>query len=268
MRLMHRNEWIARTTVVALLTLAAAPAQGQEGGGFSASDIQVLYGWHFREPGVSEDVPKNIVTFENTSAWSWGSSYFFVDVMRSWSDADDNAKEVYGEWFPSASLRYLAGKGPSTGFIRDVSATLGLNGGVRSTGPAPFAVLPGVTFNLNVPGFAFVSLGTYAYIDLGRFQGQPTDCRGTTYQVTPAWSLPFSLGPVGFQFDGFADFIGSHANCEAMIVSQPQLKLDLSGLWDDAGRLYVGVEFAYWHNKYGISGLEDKVLQPLLVFTF
>ena len=265
MRRMRSSEWISPIGLVAFFTLTASPAPAQ---GFSSSSVQALYGWNFQEPGVSEDVPKNVVTFENTAAWSWGSSYLFVDVLRSWSEADANAKEVYGEWFPSVSLRSLAGKEPSAGFLRDVSATLGVNTGVRSTGPAPFVVLPGVTFSLNVPGFTFLSVGAFAYVDRGRFQGQPTDCHATTYQVTPAWSLPFALGGARLRFDGFVDVVGKHANCEAMIISQPQLKLDLSGLWDDAGHLYMGIEYDYWHNKYGIAGLEDSVVLPFLLWTF
>ena len=35
----------------------------------------------------------------------------------------------------------------------------------------------------------------------------------------------------------------------------------------DPGRLYLGVEFEFWHNTYGISGLKGKVLLPLLVWT-
>lgn len=264
MPFMSGSGWITSTALVATVLVNTSPALAQSQKGFSASDVQALYGWTFHQPGVSEDVPKSVFTFENTAAWSWGSSYLFVDVIRSWSDADANAKEVYGEWYPSASLRHLAGKEPSKGFLRDVSATLGVNAGVVSTGAAPFVVLPGVTVNLNVPGFTFLSVGAYAYIDRGQFQGQPTDCHATTYQVTPSWSLPFTLGGARLRFDGFADFIGSHANCEAMILSQPQLKLDLSALWGDAGRLFVGVEYQYWHNKYGISGLEDNVVLPML----
>jgi len=254
--------------LVAFLPLLASPTQAQQSTRSSHSNVQLLYGWNFSQPGVSEGVPKSILTFENSARWSWGSSYLFVDVLRSWSEADENAKEVYGEWYPSLSLRRLAGEGSSTGLLRDISFTLGFNGGVRTTGTAPFAVLPGLTFDLKVPGFTFLTVGTFAYVDRGRFEGQPTDCHATTFQVTPSWSLPFTIGGAGFSFDGFVDFIGSHANCEAMIISQPKLRMDVSGLWGKPGRVYLGVEFDYWHNKYGIAGLTDNVILPVVVWTF
>jgi hypothetical protein len=52
----------------------------------------------------------------------------------------------------------------------------------------------------------------------------------------------------------------------AQVLSQSKLMLDLSGLWKQPGRLYVGVEWAYWRNKYGISGLKDNVLLPVVVW--
>jgi nucleoside-specific outer membrane channel protein Tsx len=228
--------------------------------------VQILYGCHFKEPAISVDVPKSIITFENTTVGGGGRSYLFIDVVRSWSAADTNAKEVYGEWYPTLSLRKISGRKPSTGFVRDVSATLGLNGGVRSTGPAPFVLLPGATFDVNVPRFTFVSVGIFAYIDRGQFQGQPSGCRGTTYQLTPSWSLPFKVGGASMSVEGFADFIGGHADCGAMVISQPQLRVDISGLWHKPGTLYLGVEWDYWHNKYGIAGLQDNVWLPLFVW--
>ena len=112
----------------------APTAFAQDNQGFSSWNVQILYGWTFQQPGIAEDVPKNIFTFENTAAGRWWSSYLFVDVLRSWSEADANAHEVYGEWYPSLSLRKISGREPSKGFVRDVSATLGLNTGARSTG--------------------------------------------------------------------------------------------------------------------------------------
>ncbi len=234
--------------------------------GFHSSNLQALYGWTFHQPGIAEAVPKNVFTFENTASGRWWSSYLFVDAARSWSEADANAKEVYGEWYPSLSFRRFSGEERSKGFVRDVSFTLGLNTGVRSTGTSPFVLLPGVTADLKVPGFAFFSVGTFAYVDRGRFQGQPSDCHATTFQITPSWSLPFTVGAAKLTLDGFVDFIGRHANCEAQILSQPQLMLDLFGFWQKPGKVYVGGEWDSWHNKYGISGLEDKVLLPMLMW--
>jgi nucleoside-specific outer membrane channel protein Tsx len=164
------------------------------------------------------------------------------------------------------SLLRVAGKKPRTAFVRDVSLTLGLNTGTRSTGPSPFVLLPGATTELNVPGFAFFSVGTFAYIDRGQFQGQPTECHGTTYQVTPSWSLPFSVQRARLRFDGYVDFIGEHAECASEILTMPQLKLDLLGFWGKQNRLYLSVKVVYWHNKYGIQDLQDKVVLPVLIW--
>jgi hypothetical protein len=255
--------------LIALLAgcpLLAAPARAQDAQPFSTSNLQLAYGWTFNEPGIAEDVPKSDFTFENTSAGTWWSSYLFVDVLRSWSEADANAKEVYGEWYPSMSLRRMAGKKPWTGFVRDISLTAGLNTGTRSTGPSPFAVLPGTTIELKVPGFAFFSVGAFAYIDRGRFQGQPTSCAATTCQVTPSWSLPFAVRRARLRFDGFVDIIGRHAECATQVLSMPQIKFDLSGLWGKPDQVYLAMRVVYWHNKYGLTDLQDKQVLPVLIW--
>jgi nucleoside-specific outer membrane channel protein Tsx len=247
------------------ISLGFAPAALAQDN-FSSSNVTARYGWNFHEPGIPEDVPKNIFTFENTSAGRSWSSYLFVDVLRSWSDADANAKEVYGEWYPALSFRAFTGKERSKGFVRDVSLTLGLNTGVRSTGSSPFVLLPGVAFDLKVPAFAFFSVRAGAYVERGRFQGQPTDCLGTTYQITPSWSLPIDVGASTMKFSGFVDFTGSHANCEAQVLTTPRAVLDLSAYWRKPGRLYVGLDWVYWHNKYGISNLNDNLLLPVVLW--
>ena len=66
--------------------------------------------------------------------------------------------------------------------------------------------------------------------------------------------------------NGFVDFTGRHANCEAQILTTPRVMLDLSGYWGKPGRIYVGVDWVYWHNKYGISGQKDNLLLPVLVW--
>ena len=262
----HRG--IVRAIVVALCAALAPGAHAQDQQSFAISNLNVRYGWSFQEPGIAEDVPKNVFTFENTAGGRLWSSYLFVDVLRSWSDADANAKEVYGEWYPTLSLRALSGRERSKSILADVGVTVGLNTGVRSTGSSPFAVLPGLTFTFNVPGFDFLGVNAVAYIDRGRFNGQPTDCAATAFQVTPSWSLPIRAGKSTVKVNGFVDFTTRHANCAGQVLSTPRVMLDVSTYWDKPGVLYVGFDWVYWHNKYGIAGLKDNLLLPVVVWVF
>ncbi len=239
--------------------------------GFSTWDVQFLYGTTFHEPGIYENIEKNTVTLENSSGWSWGSSYFFIDYLRSNHD-EDFSTEFYGEWYPSISLGKIVGLDdlfPRRPLLKDLSVTMGFNAGSKNTGASPFVVLPGFTFDLEIPGFQFFSLGTYAYMDSGRFGRAPNGCNATTYQITPSWSLPFNIGSARFRFDGFIDFIGPHGECSSQIVSQPTLKLDIGGTFGHKpDKLLAGVECGYMKNKYGISELDQTATQAVVMWVF
>lgn len=256
----------AAAVLLAASTLAHAQTESPPQG-FSSWNFQLAYGTEFHEPGTSRDIAKVIGTFENASAWSWGSSYFFVDILQS-DGNDRHAREIYGEWYPSASLSKLSGTALSAGVLRDVSATLGVSAGSKTTGPAPMVFMPGLTFDLKLPGFNFFTVGAFAYVNRGRVNGVDNGCHNTSYQVTPAWSLPFSIGGVKLTFDGFADFIGSHGRCARQLLTQPQLKVDLGALRSKPGKLYVGVEWQRWENKYGIASVDDSLPQLLAQWVF
>jgi nucleoside-specific outer membrane channel protein Tsx len=265
---------ITRIVAGLLLSALTAAAYAQDSGepaaappGFSSWNAQLLYGTDFQEPGNPNDVSKAILTFENSSGWEWGSSFFFVDIIRS-DKHDNHASEVYGEWFPSVSLSALTGTDLSVGLLRNISLTMGINAGTKNTGADPLVYLPGLTFDLNLPGFAFFSIGTYAYFDDGRFAGQDNGCHDQTYQITPAWSLPFALGKAKLSFDGFVDFIGDHDQCASQILSQLQLKIEVASFGSKPDTLHVGIEWQYWDNKYGIDGLNESFPQALLVWKF
>jgi nucleoside-specific outer membrane channel protein Tsx len=145
---------------------------------------------------------------------------------------------------------------------------MGINAGSKSTGAAPFVYLPGLTLDIKVPGFQFFSLGMYAYIDRGRFGGQDNGCNATTYQITPSWSLPFAIAAARLRFDGFIDFIGSHGGCASQTLSQPTIKVDLGSFGGKPNRLFAGIEWVYWRNKFGISGFSQSAPQALVMWVF
>ncbi|MBI2212499.1 MAG: hypothetical protein HYU52_02540 [Acidobacteria bacterium] len=248
------------------LTLGAVDARAQAGDPFTDWNVQLLYGTNYSEPDIGREISKGLVTFENAAGWTWGSSYGFVEVLRSYSAADENATEVYGEWYPSASLRALSRHAPGEGFVRDVSLTFAVNAGTKSTGPQALALLPGVTAELSIPGFRLATLGVYAYVDRSKFEGEEFGAHGTSFQITPSWSVPFKLGRAALVFDGFADYIGEHGELEYQVLAQPQLKIDVSPLWGSEGQLLLGVEWQLWRNKYGVRGLDESVPQVLVLW--
>ena len=236
--------------------------------GFSTWDVQYLYGGNFREPGFDNDITKTTITLENSSGWSWGSSYFFIDYLRSNGD-ENHATEFYSEWYPSLSIGKVFGQNYIHCPLKDMLITMGFNAGTKSTGASPLVFLPGVTFDLNLPWFQFFSVGTYAYIDDGRINGEDNGSNATTYQITPSWSLPFNLGFLRFRFDGYIDFIGEHGESSSQILTQPTLKLDLGGTFcNKPNKLLAGVEWIYWKNKYGIEDLDQTATQAVVMWVF
>jgi len=104
---------------------AAGTASAQDGGGFSAWNIQGLYGTSFDEPFAPARASKATITLENSAGWSKGGSYFFTDVLYSTKN-DGNAVEIYSEWYPSASIGKMRGKDISSGIFKDLNLTLGI----------------------------------------------------------------------------------------------------------------------------------------------
>ena len=165
------------------------------GGGYSNWDVQLLYGNRFREPGNPNNVAKTTFTIENASAWNWGSSYFFIDVLHSGS-SDQYAWEGYWRVVSLGELgqddrqglvvRHTEGREPNNG------DQCGTQEHWRESACVP-AWCDFRSFAL--PGFAFFSLGVYAYIDRGHINnGADNGCHATGVQVTPSWLLPFSIG--------------------------------------------------------------------------
>jgi len=262
--------WAAALVLAATSSLTAHEAQGAE---WSDTEVNYQYGTRFEEPFNPDHVTKNIVTLQHASGYKWGRNFFFVDFLKS-DSADDNAGEVYGEWYTNLSLSKVTGAKLSFGIIKDVNLTAGFNYGAKNTGANPRVFLPGITIDLNVPGFTFFNVDVLAYIDRGKFKpnsGTTFDNCGenkTSYQINPHWQLPFRLGPTKWSFEGHVDFIGERADCENEILAQPQLRLDVGNFFGKADTVYVGIEYQYWRNKFGFKDVDEHNPQFFAAWKF
>ncbi|HYD79118.1 MAG TPA: hypothetical protein VEC06_04860 [Paucimonas sp.] len=235
------------------------------------NEIHVLHGSKFHDVANNVDTSKTILTLQHASGYKYGRNFFFVDLLKS-DSSDGNYGEIYGEWYHTLSVSKLAGKDWSKQFVKDIGITAALNYGSKNSafGPNPKVFLLGPTFDLNVPGFAFFNVDVLAYNDSGTFSGfgggKLCGNSDTTYQVTPAWLLPFSIGGANFSFTGFVDFIGKHGTCARQILTQPQLRWDVGNHFGKPGTIFLGLEYQYWKNKFGIDGRKESFPQFLLTW--
>ncbi|MDX1556225.1 MAG: outer membrane protein OmpK, partial [Xanthomonadales bacterium] len=120
------------------------------------------------------------------------------------------------------------------------------------------AWLVGPAVDLDVPGFDYVQLNVY------RRHPRHGESGGRQWQVTPVWAWTVPLGRSDLLVDGFIDWVVDNAATRhAHLHFNPQIKYDLGKAMGWGSKiLYVGIEYDYWKNKYGIDddGLLGKQL--------
>jgi nucleoside-specific outer membrane channel protein Tsx len=258
---MHR---LLGSALVAAL-LAAAPSA--RAGGFSTTNVQLLQGYDFdsildatfRSPKGFDDGLKTTLTLNHFSTWEHGDSFFFADLTRgditTFAGARLKYSDAYVEWHPRLFLNGLLGqKEPLFGFVRN----WGLAGEVNQ-GADFHAYLGGLGLDLQVPGFAVLGLNVYYRYDNFNENG---------WQISPFWTVPFSIGPVPFVFTGFIDVNGLHDKAADQngyeIWAQPELLVDvLAPFGGKAGKLHAGVE--WWYHKQSLGDFDETSSVPQLM---
>lgn len=242
--------------LILLLCLQGLPLQSADAFDWTASDIQLLYGSDF-EFGDDE---RTTVTVEHGHGWQYGTNFFFADI----ADRNDIGVEIYAEVYAYLSMNKLTEYVWSLGPVKDISLVAGLNISNKPENDNFKAYLLGLSFDLSNPLFDYLQLDIAAY--------KADDISGKYgIQITPVWSLPFEIAALKFKFRGFTDFRTGNTNASGNfhILAQPQLLLDvgyLAGWKSDI--IYVGTEYSYWQNKYGVKGVDESVVQAMIIGFF
>ena len=215
--------------VLGVLALSSLPLSAE----VQWQDFSVTYlnGSNYRVDGPD----KQVLTFEHVAGASWGDSFFFLDHLRG----DNGSRSNYAEWSPRLSLSKLSGSEFEYGIINDVLFTSTVEMSSLQTN-----FLYGVATDLTVPGFQYLKLNFYR---------RNNDGVEDNWQLTTTWGVPFKLGGMEFLYDGFMDWSSATADQSASMNFTSQLKWALHPLLDMKSKLYVGIEYVYWRNKYGIA---------------
>jgi len=240
-----------RATLISLLGLATSiPAAAQTWNAFNA---QALYGSTF-ELGPAK---VETLTLEWANGWTYGDNFVFADITRPLS----NGTAIYGEWTPRLSISKLTGKTFRKGVVQDIllSGTLELGNGITN-------YLIGGAVDFAIPGFNFFQINGYLR--------ENPDLSGVTWQMTVVWDTVFKTGRLRWAFLGYLDWAGSEGIAGALAYEkrnlqlQPQLLLDLGSLMGQPDKVFGGVEWLYWKNKFGVSGVDESVVQVMIKVAF
>lgn len=244
---MIKNNPLLHATIYSCLLSTALPVHGFERL-FDFNAITIQQGHDF-EVG---DSTRQIATLEHYSLWDWGDFYAFYDRIR---EDKSHRLSYYSEWSPRLSLSLL-GLNTRSNWFKDVLIATTYENGANDF--EAYLIGPGVTWN--VPWFAHLETNLY-YRDT---HNQP----GSTWQITAAWALPFKTGPIHWVFDGYTDIRGSEGNVKSDVNFNPQIKIDLGRFFDLPEHIYAGIEYYHWDNKFGIEGINERVVSPLLQVRF
>lgn len=207
-----------------------------------STNVQLLRGFDYK---LGDD-ERTILTVEHANGWTYGDFMAFTDLTQS----DDGRSTYYIESNLRFSLGKVTGEDFSFGPVKDVLISVALEKPKRQK----FRWLGGLALDLDLPGFKFFKTN-YFLRDNPQLDGE-------TYQLTLVWNRPFDVGSAQFLFEGFADFAGSEGTSGSNQLIVPRLLLDVGALAGGAeNRLWGGVEWQYWHNKFGVRGVTESVPQ-------
>ncbi len=238
---------------LAVLQLSTA-ARAKDFFQFSDTSVSVLTGWGYELPGDH----LSAFTLENSNGWIGGDFYGFVDVRKQ-HDHPVNTNTWYGELSPRFSLVKMADLALRGGFVKDLLIATTWERG--EDGNESYLIGAGVS--VDIPSFRFFKANLYARKDKSRGAGFDD------MQFTFAWRYPFQLGNYQLVTGGTSDFVFGWGPRERNLHIVPQLLLDVGEMHGKPGKYYLGLEFDYWINQFGVPNspaLDTNQLGGSLIF--
>ena len=246
---------------------------------------------------------RTVVTFEHASGHTWGSTFLFIDRLMS-RDSDFGNDAMYGELNISPNIAKLGGFVKNIYFAPQWEFGSGDNGADSNLNPGDGNsfnnYLLGFGVGLAVPKASFFNVSLYKRfnddqtldnnlpsLDPGNSRiDTPGRTRDDNEQLTVVWRFDFADGRV--RFDGFLDAVTGYdidyktpsVDAQGNIVKTkdkavsgynftPQLKFDIGRVMGmTPKKLWVGGEWVYWQNKFGVKDWDESNLNFLLKWHF
>lgn len=227
--------------LLSALTLAAAATSVNAKTLWSDYSVTYLNGSNY----LVGDSDRQVVTFEYASGTTWGDHFMFIDRLES----NNGDLETYGEFTPRIRLKAL------DGFVKNIYFAPSIEMSKFATN-----YLIGFGTDLAIPSFKYFHLNAYL---------RNNDNADNSFQTTLSWGVP--IGP--FYYDGFVDYATGHdrdngTKAETQMNFTSQFKYDIAPHIGYDSKFFVGVEYVFWNNKFGIDGMDERNVNLLAKFHF
>jgi len=224
------------------------------------ASVTVLHGDNY---DLAASPSQTTLTFETVGDWEYGDWFAFQDLTYFKGDYNGRNNTTYGEISTRLSASKIAGQPLIMGPVTDLSLALAYEEGEGDVN----SLLYGVGMDLNLPYFSYFQLNTY------RRQSTGDHNISDGWQLTPVFRMDFPVGRSTIVFDGFIDwvFAADESNYATHFHFNPQLKYDLGATVfgeHKKGLLFVGLEYDYWQNKYGVDGINQNTFSIIAKYHF
>ena len=269
---------VSRFTAIAAVLLASSSAFAAD---WSSNSVTYAYVPHQSEPGVSDKVAKNILTFTSISGDKLGTNLFNIDLLKSDSADQANnggggAQEWYGFYQRNFSLNAMTGNTTGYGIAKDLNLTARVDAGAKNTtfAPSPRKLQLGMSASMPVSaGFWDIGVAAYKETNHNGIVG-----KSVSFDVAPAlnsaWAIP--MAGVG-TFGGFASIVGPKGKDGFGAQTATETLIRATFMFDVMGPksgLTAGVGVEYWNNKFGcknsLSGVKNSCTSttPLVLVSY
>ena len=185
------------------------------------------------------------MSLEYASNYRWGDTFTYLDTTF-FRDHERNYS-LFGETSARWSLMN-SDEDRSHRAVADVlvAASLEFGSGTVET------LTLGPSIDFNAPGLDYLQLGLMRRESVNRSGFNKSD----GWQLVPTWSLTIPAGRSEWVIDGFVKWIFAtdHSDYHPNFQFNPQIKYNIGKhLSGPDTRLYLGMEYYFWSNKYGVE---------------
>ena len=215
---------------------------------WSDNSLSLLQGQNYSDFG-NNNAKQTVMTLEHTSKHQWGGLFYFVDSTTH-HDRTTNNHDIYGEFSPALSLSYITGDSLTAGIIKDIklAGTYEFGGGSHVNN-----YLLGFGLDWQLPGFDFFNTTLFHAFNNNDFNLKDDQ------QLTIVWGAKLPISSLDVTLNGYIDWSSAASDHKADLHINPQLLVNISkALNISQTKIEAGIEYSYWHNKYGNNGLATE----------